>query len=101
VHEQRSRRPQRVHELLRGCGREAEHVDDGVRPERGDPFAEVRGLAVERDPLDPPPLGRRHVGLTLAAADRHHLVARPDQARDQVGPDVPGGADDGDVAHAR
>ena len=88
---------------LRRLGREAEHVDDGVRRQRGDPLAErpggVLGLAVGGDPLDRPPLRRRHVRLALAAAERHDLMAGSDQARDQVGPDVAGGPDDDDAAH--
>jgi len=31
VQQQRTGRPQRVNQLLRGLGREAEHVDDGIR----------------------------------------------------------------------
>ena len=101
VHQQRPDRPQRVHQLLRGRGREAEHVDDGVGNQRRDPLAEVLGPAVDGEPLDPAPLRCRRVGLARAPADRHDLVPGPDQPRDEVGPHVPGGADDDDAAHAR
>ncbi|HEX3977684.1 MAG TPA: hypothetical protein VHW96_15565 [Solirubrobacteraceae bacterium] len=104
MNEQRPRRTQRLHELLPGLRREAEHVDDGIGPERRHALAEhpfdVFRFPVHSDPLDPAPLRRGHVGVAFTAAERHDLVARSHQARDQVAPDMPGGADDDDAAHA-
>ena len=102
VHQQRPGRPQGVDELPRGLGREAEHVDDGVGSQRGDPLAEhpgrVLGLAIDDDPLDRRHSGADTYGLAFAPAERHDLVTGPYQARDQVAPDVPGGADHDDAA---
>ena len=63
VQQQRPRRAQRVDELPRRLGREADHVDHHVGAERRDPLAErsrgVLGVAVDGDALDRAPLGRR------------------------------------------
>jgi alpha-beta hydrolase superfamily lysophospholipase len=83
----------------------AQHVDHSVGVQCGDPLAErtggVLGFAVGLNAPDPAPLRSRHVGVLHASAERNDLVPCPDQARNQVTPDVPGRADDHDAAHRR
>jgi hypothetical protein len=72
VQQQRARRPQRLDQLPRRPGVEADHVDDGVGLERGDPRAEgargILGLAVDAHAFDELPLGGRGVRLAITAA---------------------------------
>jgi hypothetical protein len=49
--------------------------------------------------IDLSPLRGRDVGFTLAAAERHYLVPRPNETRNQLATDVAGGADHDDPAH--
>src|SRR5262249_9135306 len=92
VHEQRTRRPERVDEVLGRCGREADQVDDRVRLEIGDRLPEraadsPRG-AVGVHTLPRPPLDGLVVRRPLAATDRYDLVTSANQPGHEVAADV-------------
>jgi hypothetical protein len=103
VQQQRTGRSQCLDELPGRLGREADQVDDRVRAQAGDPGAEragrVLGLPVRDDPLDRTPLGRAVIRLATAPAHRDDLIPGPDQARNQIGTDVPGRTDDHHSTH--
>src|SRR5690606_12424988 len=82
--------PQRGDEVLGAGQREADHVDDDLRLERGDPLAErsrlLLGGAVDRYLLDARPGGVGRIGTPLPPADIDDLVAGRDQPRHEIGP---------------
>ncbi len=90
---QRPRRPERVDEVLGGCGGEADQVDDCVRLKAGDPPTEdagdFLGDAVSVNTLYRPPLHSLVVRLPFAATHRHDLMPGADQAGHEVTADVP------------
>jgi hypothetical protein len=105
VHQQRARRAQRLDELPRRSGGEADEVDHRLRAQRRHPGAEhscrVFCLPVSGDPGHRVPLRAAAVRAAGAAADRDHLMAAIYQPRHQVRADVPGRPDDNHTAHPR
>lgn len=92
------RAAQRLDKLLRAGKRKADHVDHGVRLERGDLRAKAAlrfgGDAVDHDLLHLLPRAVRLIGRTRLAADIDHFVAGFDQVRHKIGAHVPAAADD-------
>jgi hypothetical protein len=103
VQQQRTRGPERVDEVLGGCGGEADQVDDRVRLEVGDPPTEdagdFLGGAVSVHTLYRPPLHGLVVRLPFAATDRYDLIPSADQTRHEVTADVPRRPDHHDTPH--
>src|SRR4029077_13075755 len=98
-------RPKRVDQVLGGCRREADQVDDCVRTNVGDPSTEdagdLVGGAVGVYVLYRPPLRGLLVRLPFAATDRDDLMAGAQQSGHEVGADVPRRPDPHDPPHAQ
>jgi hypothetical protein len=94
--------PQRLDKMPGACGRERDHVDDAVGPERRDLCAErprpLLSIAIDRHRLHRRPGAVRLIRLGLPAADIDDVMPRFDQHWNEIRADMPAATDD-DYSH--